>query len=121
MYIDDLLRQLPAVKAYADDLTISISFCHHESHHAVANINRQLKVAEEWGKVWQVIFPQDKTDAMVVSRSPAASQAVERQLGEQQLSLQEHIKSPWTVSYAMTPTPSLKPASPQSVCQLSLE
>ncbi|MPC84609.1 hypothetical protein E2C01_079353 [Portunus trituberculatus] len=44
--------------------------------------------------VWQVTFAPDKTHVMVVSRSPAASQAVEGQLqfeGEQ-LSLQEHIK-----------------------------
>ena len=58
------------------------------------NINRQLKAAEEWGKVWQVTFAPDKTHAMVISRSPAASQAVEGLLrfeGEQ-LTLQEHIK-----------------------------
>ena len=61
----------------------------------MANINRQLKIAEEWGKVWEVIFALDKTHAMIVSRSPAASQAMEGQLrieGEQ-LSLQGHIKT----------------------------
>ena len=94
VYIDDLLRQLPAVKAYADDCTISLSYCRQDSQRAVNNINRQLKAAEEWGKVWQVTFAPDKTHAMVISRSPAASQAVEGLLrfeGEQ-LTLQEHIK-----------------------------
>lgn len=47
IYIDDLLRQLPAVKANADDCTTSLSYCHQDSQRAVANINRQLRVAEE--------------------------------------------------------------------------
>ena len=45
-------RQLPAIKAYAEDCTISLSYCRQESYCAVADINRQLKEAEEWGKVW---------------------------------------------------------------------
>uniref|UniRef100_A0A0P4WNB5 Reverse transcriptase domain-containing protein n=1 Tax=Scylla olivacea TaxID=85551 RepID=A0A0P4WNB5_SCYOL len=43
VYIDDLLRQLPAVKAYADDCTISLSYCRQDNQRAVANINRQLR------------------------------------------------------------------------------
>ncbi|MPC71366.1 RNA-directed DNA polymerase from mobile element jockey [Portunus trituberculatus] len=50
VYIDDLLRQLPAVKAYADDCTVSLSYCGQDTQRAVANINRQLKAAEELGR-----------------------------------------------------------------------
>ena len=45
-------RQLPAIKAYAEDCTISLSYCRQESYCAVADINRQLKEAKEGGKVW---------------------------------------------------------------------
>ena len=94
VYIDDLLRQLPAVKAYADDCTFSLSYCRQDSQRAVAAVNKQLKAAEEWGKAWQVDFAPNKTHAMVVSRSPAASQAVEGQLQFEgvRLPLQDTIK-----------------------------
>ena len=72
MYIDDLLRQLPAVKAYADDCKFSLFYFRQDSQRAVAAVNKQLKTAEEWGKVWQVDFARNKTHAMVVSRSPAS-------------------------------------------------
>ncbi|XP_050714148.1 uncharacterized protein LOC126997138 [Eriocheir sinensis] len=86
--------RLPVVKAYADDCTIAVSYCRRDSRRAVAAVNRQLKVAEEWGKLWQVNFAPDKTHAMVVSRSPAATQGVEGQLrfGDVQLPLQDNIK-----------------------------
>ena len=47
VYIYDLLCHLPAVKTYTDDCTISLSYCRQDSHCTVANINRQLKEAEE--------------------------------------------------------------------------
>ena len=43
VYIEDLLRQLPAVKAYPDDCTISLSYWRQNSHRAVGNINCQVK------------------------------------------------------------------------------
>ena len=94
VYIDDLLRQIPAVEAYADDCTISLSYCRQDSQRAVAAVNKQLKAAEEWGRVWQVDFAPNKTHAMVISRSPAAPQAVEGQLRFEgvRLPLQENIK-----------------------------
>ena len=94
VYIDDLLRQIPAVKAYADGCTISLSYCRQDRQRAVAAVNKQLKAAEEWGKVWQGDFAPNKTHAMVISRSPAAPQAVEGQLrfGDVRLPLQDNIK-----------------------------
>ncbi|XP_050690070.1 uncharacterized protein LOC126982212 [Eriocheir sinensis] len=89
-----LLEDYLQVKAYADDCTIAVSYCRRDSRRAVAAVNRQLKVAEDWGKLWQVNFAPDKTHAMVVSRSPAATQGVEGQLrfGDVQLPLQDNIK-----------------------------
>ena len=94
IYIDDLLRRMPTVKAYADDCTISLSYCRQDSLRAVATVNRQMKAAEEWGKLWQVNFAPDKTHAMVISRSPAAPQAVEGQLRFEgvRLPLEDKIK-----------------------------
>ncbi|MPC91667.1 RNA-directed DNA polymerase from mobile element jockey [Portunus trituberculatus] len=48
----------------------------------------------EWGETWQVDFTPEKTQAMVISRSPAASLAVSGCLclGGQILPLQESIK-----------------------------
>ncbi|MPC76603.1 hypothetical protein E2C01_071020 [Portunus trituberculatus] len=86
-YIDDLLRQLPAAKAYANDCTIPLSYCRQDSQRTVTNINRQLNTTEEWGRAWHVTFASDKTHATVVSRSPAASQAMERQLKRHAISL----------------------------------
>ena len=94
VYIDDLLRQLSTVAAYADDCTISRAYCRPDSQRAVRELNRQLRLVEQWGERWQVCFAPEKTQAMVISRSPGASQAVTGQLyfGGKSLPLQEHIK-----------------------------
>ncbi|KAG0712090.1 hypothetical protein GWK47_002146 [Chionoecetes opilio] len=49
---------------------------------------------QEWGTRWQVTFAPEKTQAMVVSRSPAAGPAVEGRLrfGGVPLPLQEAVK-----------------------------
>ena len=49
MYIDDLC-QISAVKAYVDDRTFPLSYCRQDSQRAVATVNKQLKVKEEWGE-----------------------------------------------------------------------
>lgn len=80
LYIDDLLRTLPAVSAYADDCTLSRSYCRQDSQRAVDDVNQQLQTIQRWGDRWQVNFAPEKTQAMVVSRSSAAPQAVEGQV-----------------------------------------
>ena len=94
LYIDDLLKSLPAVSAYADDCTLSLSYSRQDSQRAVADVNRQLRVIQEWGERWQVSFAPEKTQAMVVSRSPSALQAVEGRvvLGPVTLPLQDSVK-----------------------------
>ena len=120
VYIDDLLRQLPAVKAYADDCTFSLSYCRQDSQRAVAAVNKLLKAAEEWRKVWQVDFAPNKTYAMVVFRSTAASQAVEGQIQFEgvRLPIQDTIKVllPLTGSYDTSSTSRLQLARALSVC-----
>uniref|UniRef100_A0A0P4VU38 Reverse transcriptase domain-containing protein n=1 Tax=Scylla olivacea TaxID=85551 RepID=A0A0P4VU38_SCYOL len=39
IYIDDLLRQLPGTKTYADDSNISLSYCRQDSQRAIAVVN----------------------------------------------------------------------------------
>ena len=94
IYIDDLLRQLSSVAAYADDCTLSRSYCRLDSRRAVTELNRQLRLVEQWGEVWQVNFAPEKTQAMVISRSPGASHAVSGQLrfGDKSLPLQDYVK-----------------------------
>ena len=50
-YNDDLLWQLSTVAAYADDCTLSRSYCRLDSQRAVSELNRQLRLVEEWGRV----------------------------------------------------------------------
>ncbi|XP_045118199.1 uncharacterized protein LOC123508528 [Portunus trituberculatus] len=51
-------------------------------------------MVEQWGEVWQVNFAPEKTQAMVISRSPDASHAVSGKLrfGGKCLPLQDYIK-----------------------------
>ena len=94
IYINDLLQLLPTISAYADDCTLSRSYCRQDSQRVTDEINQQLHLIKEWGARWQVDFAPEKTQAMVISRSPAASQAVEGRLhfGDAVLPLQDHVK-----------------------------
>ncbi|MPC51428.1 putative protein in type-1 retrotransposable element R1DM [Portunus trituberculatus] len=94
IYIDDLLHQLSSVAAFADDCTLSRSYCRLDSQRAVNELNRQLRMVEQWGEVWQVNFAPKKTQAMVISRSPDASHVVSGELrfGGKCLPFQDYIK-----------------------------
>ena len=94
IYVDDLLRQLPAVSAYADDCTLSCTYPRQDSGRAANEINHQLRVIQEWGERWQVTFAPEKTQAMVISRSPTAGPTMEGRLrfGGVPLPPQETIK-----------------------------
>ena len=94
IYLNDLLQLLPTVSAYADDCTLSRSYRRQDSQLVIEEVNQQLSLIKEWGERWQVNFAPEKTQAMVISRSPAAAQAVEGwvRFGAAILPLQEHIK-----------------------------
>ena len=49
VYVDDLLRLLLAVSAYADDCTLSYTYPRQDIGRAAEAINQQLRVIEEWG------------------------------------------------------------------------
>lgn len=89
--IEDLVHQLPVVKAFADDSVVSYS--QRDSSRCIAAVKRELKIAEEWEKLRQVNFALAKTHPMVVFRFPAATQDVKGQLrfGNVQLQLQDNI------------------------------
>jgi len=73
IYIDDLLREHPEISAYADDCTISTSYLRKDHDTVAMDMNSKLQAIHDWGSQWQVSFAANKTQAMVVSRSPAAS------------------------------------------------
>ena len=60
LYVDDLLQQLPAISAYADDCTLYRSYHRQDSQRVVAEINQQLSLIQEWGVRWQVNFAPEK-------------------------------------------------------------
>ena len=70
IHVDDLLQLLPAVRAYADDCTLSYSYSRQDSGRVADAINEQLRVIEEWGARWQVTFALEKTQVMVCFWSP---------------------------------------------------
>lgn len=66
----------------------------HDSERAVDGVNEQLRVAQEWGARWKVSFVPEKTQVMLVFRSPAAGPAVggRPRFGGVSFPLQESIK-----------------------------
>ena len=92
--IDDLLRQIPTIMAYIDDCPLSQSYSRSDSQRAVDEINRWLRIVVVWGELRQVGFFPEKTQTIVISRSPAASPAISGRLcfGGKILPLQENIK-----------------------------
>ena len=94
IFLDDLLRQLSSVAAYADDCTLSRSYCRIDSRGAVEELNRQLRLVEHWGEIWQVNLAPEKTNAIIISRSPQAAMEVSGKLrfAGKILPLQDYIK-----------------------------
>ncbi|XP_045111706.1 uncharacterized protein LOC123504866 [Portunus trituberculatus] len=91
---DNLLALLEDYLQGRAFMDFSRSYCRSDSQRAFREINRQLRKVTKWGETWQVGFAPEKTQAMVISRSPAAPPAVSGHLclGGQILPLQESIK-----------------------------
>lgn len=70
IFINDLIQGLPSSYAYADDCTLSHTYMREDAGNVVEVINQQLNYIESWGRRWQVKFAAEKTQAMVISRSP---------------------------------------------------
>ena len=80
IYVDDLIQQLPAVLAYTDDCTLSCTYPRQDSGCDADEINQQVCVIQERGNRRQVTFAPEKTQAIVISRSPVVTPAVEGKL-----------------------------------------
>ena len=93
IFIDDLLQQHPEVSAYADDCTLATPYNREDSEQVSRQISDKLKSIQEWGTLWQVNFAPDKTQAMVISRSPAAATAMRDKITMhiEAIPLQDHI------------------------------
>ena len=70
VHFNDALNMLPESDAYADDLTLSTT-CHPKNLHLAARkFSERLKLLSRWGELWQANFAIDKTQLMVIWRSP---------------------------------------------------
>ena len=69
IYINDLLNLVPCARAYADDITLSLSFAPGKERNATTRLNAFLRRLEDWGHRWQVSFAPQKTQLLVVSRT----------------------------------------------------
>ena len=67
-----MLREHPEIAAYGDDCTFSISYLRRDHDTVAMDMNSELQAIHDW----KVSFAANKTQAMVVSRSPAASDVV---------------------------------------------
>ena len=80
VFFNDLLLALPSSSAYADDCTLSYSYEKKEADAVVTRVNEQLNRIAAWGELWQVKFAAEKTQCMVISRSPNDSQLLQGRL-----------------------------------------
>ncbi|KAK4317990.1 hypothetical protein Pmani_010946 [Petrolisthes manimaculis] len=69
IYVNDLLNLVPSAKAYADDVTVSVSFAPGDETSTISHLNTILHRLEIWGRRWQVSFAPHKTHLIVVSRT----------------------------------------------------
>ncbi|KAK3857130.1 hypothetical protein Pcinc_036597 [Petrolisthes cinctipes] len=58
-----------SAKAYADDVTVSVSFAPGDETSTISRLNTILHLLEIWGQRWQVSFAPNKTQLLVVSRT----------------------------------------------------
>ena len=93
IFIDDLLQQHPEISAYADDSTLTTSYHREECMQVAERVNTKLQSISEWGTRWQVNFAPEKTQAMVISRSPAATTSMAQllKMGNKTLHLLDNI------------------------------
>ena len=80
VFFNDLLQSLPVASAYADDCTLSQSYNREEAAEVIQITNRHLGEILAWGERWQVKFAAEKTQAMLITRSPWDVRLLEGQL-----------------------------------------
>lgn len=68
IFINDLLNLVPEAQAFADDMTLSISYEARNEPVTVSKISSRLKNIIAWGNRCQVKFASRKTHLMLVTR-----------------------------------------------------
>lgn len=93
IYINDLLQGLPSTFAYADDCTLSYTYKRENVYDTVQATNLHLEYITSWGHRWQVSFAAEKTQAMVISRSPRDANTLRGQIkfGNDVLQINSHL------------------------------
>jgi len=68
IYFDDLLHLIPEAIAYADDLTIHISYAKEHTQENSERLQWIIELATKWGKLWKVQFAATKSQSLTISR-----------------------------------------------------
>ena len=68
IFFNDLLQQFPESVAYADDLTIHISYPPLERSNAADRLQSIIEAVSNWGQMWQMKFAAEKSQSLVISR-----------------------------------------------------
>ena len=91
IFLDDLLQQIPEAVAYADDLTIHISYGKEEANNAAERLQNILNKVTKWGEKWQIQFAAEKSQSMVISRRKVPINRQDLHMGGQKLQETEKI------------------------------
>ena len=67
--------------AYGDDCTLSHSYTREEVANVIDATNHQLDDILAWGRMWQVKFAAEKTQAILITRSCQDARLLAGQLG----------------------------------------
>ena len=70
VYINDCLNIFPEADAFADDTTLSTSCKPKALQATIIHFNQRLVLLHQWGEMWQVRFAGEKTQFLIIWRSP---------------------------------------------------
>lgn len=69
IFFDDLLQQIPEAVAYADDLTIHLSFSKGNANTSSSRLQGIIDIVSNWGSCWKINFAAEKSQSLIISRS----------------------------------------------------
>jgi len=69
IFINDLLHLVPVAQAFADDITLSVTYNTQDEAVTATRLNNILQKVLTWGNRWQVKFAPNKTHLMVITRT----------------------------------------------------
>ncbi len=68
IFFDEILQLTTSAMAYADDLTLSVSYTRDQRRNAAKKLQDEINYISSWGKSWQVKFAADKSQTLTISR-----------------------------------------------------